>query len=525
MSTSMTPLMSPYSGSKASSACDFTTASSYGFRMSESPQSSSSALAARANAHMTPSVLHNGPPPADTPPVPNIPRPNGSPMGRELAGSSTHSRAASLASSARSSVADFSDVTPEDRRQQSSSNQQLATGGIGVDDRTHLRGSSSGYDFDHLRPSLDARSHRSSAQGSNSGGVNNNTKQHYLFQPAEIRNSNRSSPKDELAARSEHSSEHQPRSHHQRSSANKLSSHNNSSSKSFVVSPPSESSLCGSQHNANANGVQSGGGVMSGSSSRSSCGGKRTLAWKCEKDVKTVAVAGSWIKWKQDSMMRVDRSRWCTDLELPVGVHYFKYVVNGKEWVVDEEAEKKHDPYGNVNNVLRVGLFEATFVWDKTPAKEVKLTGSFDGWKTQRKMEKVTNDEGKVRFEMSLPLPIGLYEYKFIVDGEWFFDVSMPVSGFGGAVNNQMALGSAAHEFVWDKTDAKDVKLIGSFDKWNTKHPMRKVGNKWVLERELPPGRYEYKFVVDGNNWWFDTSLPHCSDPYGNCNNSLEHCV
>ena len=42
--------------------------------------------------------------------------------------------------------------------------------------------------------------------------------------------------------------------------------------------------------------------------------------------------------------------------------------------------------------------------------------------------------------------------------------------------------------------------MAGSFNNWSTKKtPLRKEGESWTTMLKLPRGRYEYRFVVDGN--------------------------
>jgi 1,4-alpha-glucan branching enzyme len=50
-------------------------------------------------------------------------------------------------------------------------------------------------------------------------------------------------------------------------------------------------------------------------------------------------------------------------------------------------------------------------------AREVAVVGDFSSWKPVA-MKKQKND----RFAASLPLPTGVYEYRFIVDGQWQSD-------------------------------------------------------------------------------------------------------
>lgn len=47
---------------------------------------------------------------------------------------------------------------------------------------------------------------------------------------------------------------------------------------------------------------------------------------------------------------------------------------------------------------------------------------------------------------------------------------------------------------------AKQVFVAGSFNGWNaTSHPLKRIPDgDWVLTLDLPPGEYEYKFVIDG---------------------------
>lgn len=66
-------------------------------------------------------------------------------------------------------------------------------------------------------------------------------------------------------------------------------------------------------------------------------------------------------------------------------------------------------------------------------------------------------------------------------------------------------------EFRLYAPQAKRVNLAGSFNNWDTKRTTARKDLKgnWVIKVSLKPGRYEYKFLVDGN-WVND---PNC----GNC--------
>ena len=75
--------------------------------------------------------------------------------------------------------------------------------------------------------------------------------------------------------------------------------------------------------------------------------------------------------------------------------------------------------------------------------------------------------------------------------------------------------------FSLNAAEAKEVILMGDFNNWNPKkHPMKKDDNgKWTKAVLLPPGQYEYKFLVDGQ-WKEDPQNDRtCSNKFGSYNN------
>lgn len=62
---------------------------------------------------------------------------------------------------------------------------------------------------------------------------------------------------------------------------------------------------------------------------------------------------------------------------------------------------------------------------------------------------------------------------------------------------------------------AKTVFVAGTFNDWNpTSHPLKRTGDgHWVLTLDLPPGRHEYKFIIDGK-WCCEQG---CDKPYDGC--------
>lgn len=77
--------------------------------------------------------------------------------------------------------------------------------------------------------------------------------------------------------------------------------------------------------------------------------------------------------------------------------------------------------------------------------------------------------------------------------------------------------------FSFESSDAEEVILMGDFNNWNAKkHPMKNNGNGiWNKSVLIPPGRYEYKFLVD-RQWKKD---PHndqtCLNCFGTYNNVI----
>ncbi len=76
--------------------------------------------------------------------------------------------------------------------------------------------------------------------------------------------------------------------------------------------------------------------------------------------------------------------------------------------------------------------------------------------------------------------------------------------------------------FSLDAAEAEEVILMGDFNNWSPeKHPMRRDENgMWNKAVMLPPGDYEYKFLVDGQ-WKEDPRNDHlCPNCFGT-NNSV----
>ncbi|HTL47381.1 MAG TPA: isoamylase early set domain-containing protein [Verrucomicrobiae bacterium] len=82
------------------------------------------------------------------------------------------------------------------------------------------------------------------------------------------------------------------------------------------------------------------------------------------------------------------------------------------------------------------------------------------------------------------------------------------------------AAGLKAVEFEFFAPEAKEVRLAGGFNLWNPEAtPLKKSKNgKWKATLHLEPGRYEYRFWVDGD-WQNDQRTVECvPNPFGTWN-------
>lgn len=78
--------------------------------------------------------------------------------------------------------------------------------------------------------------------------------------------------------------------------------------------------------------------------------------------------------------------------------------------------------------------------------------------------------------------------------------------------------------FSIEAPSAEKVTLTGDFNDWNVKkHPMKNQGNgMWNKTVMLQPGKYEYKFVIDGN-WQEDPGNQQiCANRFGTLNSILD---
>ncbi len=78
--------------------------------------------------------------------------------------------------------------------------------------------------------------------------------------------------------------------------------------------------------------------------------------------------------------------------------------------------------------------------------------------------------------------------------------------------------------FKLSAPQAKRVSVVGNFNNWDTKSNLAKKDSRgnWMVKLNLKPGKYEYKFFVDGQ-WVND---PGCKstvpNSFGSHNSTVE---
>ena len=71
------------------------------------------------------------------------------------------------------------------------------------------------------------------------------------------------------------------------------------------------------------------------------------------------------------------------------------------------------------------------------------------------------------------------------------------------------------------KTDAKEVKIKGSWNGWKEEDMKLSKDGYFSKRKKLAPGRYEFGYLVDGE-WIIDESCESVNSPFGGKNSVLE---
>ena len=76
--------------------------------------------------------------------------------------------------------------------------------------------------------------------------------------------------------------------------------------------------------------------------------------------------------------------------------------------------------------------------------------------------------------------------------------------------------------FSYSAQPGHTVALAGVFNDWDpAKHPMIYTNNVYSCTLELPPGKYEYKLVIDGEWFQDDENNEFVVNDFGTLNSSV----
>lgn len=253
-------------------------------------------------------------------------------------------------------------------------------------------------------------------------------------------------------------------------------------------------------------------------------------------DIYQVAISGNFNNWSKEGwkMQKVGPSLFQLRKKIKDFdddfTPEFKFIINRRYWTKPEGAYKDRI-YGDDfwTDIFDTPLYDVSAVENGNStfylagysrAKEVILTGSFNGWDEHfLEMKKVASG-----WELSLELPPGRYEYKFIADGEWLHDPANPekVRNQYLTFNSVLNVTRTVDFYLEGFTDAKQVILAGSFNDWDErKTKMQRTESGWKLSLDLIGGKQYYKFIVDGE-WMVDPNNPYKeNDGSGNINSVL----
>jgi 1,4-alpha-glucan branching enzyme len=176
---------------------------------------------------------------------------------------------------------------------------------------------------------------------------------------------------------------------------------------------------------------------------------------------------------------------------------------------------------------------DQTFKYTDTNAMTVGVAGEFSNWK-----ELPMTKDGAGNWSRIVHVKPGYYGYKFVVNGEWVLDPSSSAhKTINGIENSAFSAGgvqpTATNEtfsakvpvtFSYADPNATSVHLAGEFNNWvdnmdgkvtgHTDWLLKSDGSgNWTLTVPLVPGKYRFKYVIDGGaRWEKDARLPATPD-------------
>jgi glycosidase len=272
-----------------------------------------------------------------------------------------------------------------------------------------------------------------------------------------------------------------------------------------------------------------------------------------DSQAKSVAIAGSFNDWNASSHpLKKEGELWKIQLNLPAGEYQYKFVVNGEQWITDPVNKlTADDGYGGLNSVLNIGTAAKTtksvtiksdvalFEYVDKSAASVSVAGEFNDWNVNADPMQKKGDT----WMLEKKLPAGDYQYKFVVNGEkWITDSNNPNKtddGYGGEnsiikigkgetvmkqTTTEKPQGSIPVTFTYQPLigGKRDIYVAGDFNNWDAMaNLMQEEKGVYSTTLHLKPGKYAYKFVVDGN-WLVDENAKEfIGDGFGGQNSII----
>ncbi len=240
-------------------------------------------------------------------------------------------------------------------------------------------------------------------------------------------------------------------------------------------------------------------------------------------DIENVVVSGEFNLWSRDNwkMKQIDAFNYelrksITDFTDEFSWE-FKFVINNSFWAEPSKdnpnvskAIKDSRKLRGVYNLKMYTAYpdvngNASFkLKGYEDAKKVVLAGSFNKWDEHLfKMNKTESG-----WELTLQMKPDIYQYRFIVDGQWMEDPdnTNKIRNEHHEYNSVINIKEYTAFKLRGYADAKKVILAGSFNSWN-EHDfvMSKMDYGWKYVVPLSGGKHHYKFIVDGE-WIVDPS-------------------
>lgn len=162
--------------------------------------------------------------------------------------------------------------------------------------------------------------------------------------------------------------------------------------------------------------------------------------------------------------------------------------------------------------------------FDDFDIEKVVVAGNFNNWSRKKwKMQKVDENMYQLKKKISHFDEDFNWEFKFVVNNNFWAEpsenttnISLAKNWYGAKLGTYnlrilpayISENGNAKFLLKGFENAEKVILSGSFNRWDEQlYKMQKTENGWMLNLQLIPNYYEYKFIVDGN-WIEDPNNP-----------------